>query len=689
MTEIRISSSILGVMLVVLAQQAQASDFGVSGLISVPSARVMNDGFLAATVSTNQVANIFTIAYQATPRLETAFRYSLFNPYDRIESTDRSRDRSYEVKYQFFDERELRPALALGIRDILGTGIWNGEYLVASKRVGLADISLGLGWGRFSQRDRLKNPLAWIIDGFEERRFQRSGGELRTGSFFRGPTGIFGGLQLKLTPTVTLAFERTSDAYLRELERGSLDDNSGFGYGLSWTPHPALSAAISYQNNDYWSLSLRSMGDFKSNASRKYTDIYSSLDEKGASQAPSFLNLDHWYDRLLFDAERTGLRIYGSSYAPGSTDITLEIANDRYAQSGDAIHQALVLSDIHLPQTFRYVELLLLEDELPAATIRYQRRPVSSARLNSRVVSEVSILPPLRKLRRQHSTDFNYPRLQTGADLALRLQLMDPNEPIKHQFYIRGNAGVAFSPSLNLWSSYTVNLTNDFNTKRPSDSVLPRVRSEINRYLTEGENGIDSFYIEHKRSFGGDLLARSYAGIFEDMFGGFGGELLYAPFMKRWALGANIAWVKQREYQKKLSFQNYAVVTGHASAFYASPWYNLDFGFHLGRYLAGDYGYTIEARRTLDNGFSLGAFFTRTNVSAEDFGEGNFDKGLYFRIPFNLLFPFNTRSSYRTVVRSIERDGGRRLEGFAGELWWNRRAVRPDALLRQRSRMLP
>ncbi len=100
----------------------------------------------------------------------------------------------------------------------------------------------------------------------------------------------------------------------------------------------------------------------------------------------------------------------------------------------------------------------------------------------------------------------------------------------------------------------------------------------------------------------------------------------------------------------------------------------------MGRYLAGDRGYTIEARRTFDHGFSIGAFFTRTNVSTEDFGEGSFDKGFYIRVPFAMLLGGNTRGSYKTILRPIERDGGRRLEGFAGELWWDRRAVRFDAL---------
>ena len=52
-----------------------------------------------------------------------------------------------------------------------------------------------------------------------------------------------------------------------------------------------------------------------------------------------------------------------------------------------------------------------------------------------------------------------------------------------------------------------------------------------------------------------------------------------------------------------------------------------------GEYLAGDIGSTIEFSRTFDNGVRFGAFVTRTDVSKRDFGEGSFDKGIFFNIP--------------------------------------------------------
>ena len=110
---------------------------------------------------------------------------------------------------------------------------------------------------------------------------------------------------------------------------------------------------------------------------------------------------------------------------------------------------------------------------------------------------------------------------------------------------------------------------------------------------------------------------------------------------------------------------------------------------HAGRYLAGDNGITIEAKRTFDNGFEIGAFITKTNVSAEEFGEGSFDNGLIFRIPFNYFTSGNTKSAFSTNLRSINRDGGRRLEDFGTTLWNDRRSYRLDALQRTKYRMAP
>jgi hypothetical protein len=85
----------------------------------------------------------------------------------------------------------------------------------------------------------------------------------------------------------------------------------------------------------------------------------------------------------------------------------------------------------------------------------------------------------------------------------------------------------------------------------------------------------------------------------------------------------------------------------------------------------------------------VGLWTTITDVSAEDFGEGSFDKGMFFKIPFDGLFGRNTRGSYSARIRPIQRDGGQRLEDFSANIWWDIRGARYDAFSGLKNRMVP
>ena len=102
-------------------------------------------------------------------------------------------------------------------------------------------------------------------------------------------------------------------------------------------------------------------------------------------------------------------------------------------------------------------------------------------------------------------------------------------------------------------------------------------------------------------------------------------------------------------------------MTGHASAYY-------DFGndfegaVDVGRYLAGDWGTTLRLDRTFANGWRVGAFATVTDVSAGDFGEGSFDKGIQFTFPLSWFTGSPTQKRVDTVIRPLLRDGGAKLD---------------------------
>ena len=198
------------------------------------------------------------------------------------------------------------------------------------------------------------------------------------------------------------------------------------------------------------------------------------------------------------------------------------------------------------------------------------------------------------------------------------------------------------------------------NSNRLSDSVLPRVRTDGVLYDKQGDPALEHLTATYFFRPADDIYGRVTGGYLERMFGGVSGELLWRPANSRLALGAELNYVKQRDYDLQLGFRDYSVVTGHVSAYY-----QMNNGFHaqldVGRYLAGDIGATLSIDREFKNGWKIGAFATLTDVSAEDFGEGSFDKGIKLDIPVSWFL--GTPNTYRlgTVLRPITRDGGARL----------------------------
>ena len=59
-----------------------------------------------------------------------------------------------------------------------------------------------------------------------------------------------------------------------------------------------------------------------------------------------------------------------------------------------------------------------------------------------------------------------------------------------------------------------------------------------------------------------------------------------------------------------------------------------------------DIGYTFEVGRKFHNGIKMSAFFTRTDVPKRLYGEGSFDKGVKFTIPFSFFGNKNSLSNY-------------------------------------------
>jgi hypothetical protein len=195
---------------------------------------------------------------------------------------------------------------------------------------------------------------------------------------------------------------------------------------------------------------------------------------------------------------------------------------------------------------------------------------------------------------------------------------------------------------------------------RVSNSVLPRVRSNSNLYDRDADFAIRYLTLEHFGRPAPDLYSRVTFGYLEEMFAGISAELLWQPVDSRIGFGIEVNHVQQRDFDQLFGLQDYEITTGHASAYFTlANEYNMQ--IDAGRYLAGDWGATLSVDRTFDNGWSVGAFATLTDVSFDDFGEGSFDKGIRLNIPLSWFIGQSTRTEQAFTIRPILRDGGARL----------------------------
>ena len=135
------------------------------------------------------------------------------------------------------------------------------------------------------------------------------------------------------------------------------------------------------------------------------------------------------------------------------------------------------------------------------------------------------------------------------------------------------------------------------------------------------------------------------AGILEEMFNGAGLEYLYYEQDSSYAIGFEIFEVKKRDYEMRFGTIDYKNVTGQLN-FYFRNYKRIPFDAKIsyGEYLAGDEGITIDLSRSFANGTKFGVFASFTDVSTDQFGEGSFDKGIYFNIPvFGNLINYSWR----------------------------------------------
>ncbi len=672
-------------LIVIIPLHGVASDYGTTGLIDIPTARMRFDGDFTSTAAIQSSINAYAVSYQAFPWLEATFRYSgTANAANSAYTGYRYYDRNYEAKIKLWDESYYIPQVAIGIRDLVGTGKFGSEYLVANKKFDNFDFTLGLGWGRLAGNGDFSNPLKQLDASFASRTQDTGvGGEVSYKSFFSGErVGLFGGLSYRFNDLpVTAMVEYNPDQYEWEQSRGGFKPESPISYGLTWHALPGIDITLSHQHGQELGVALQATLSSSAPLPKPRESSFISAVDIPDEELPKGISKKRWYDMLLYDVERSGAFIISANIDKPRRTAEIVIANKDYAYLPDAIDRIHQFAEQHLPAYVQYVEYTIEEQGHLVSNVRMPRVSKSLVKDRATVKDNGYVASAKMPNPRSRKTNFVRDKITTEVSLDNRLMLFDPNNPLAYQFYAKLGTKIELPKRVQLHAAYALDLYNNFEgMNRVSNSVLPHVRSDSLRYMQEGKNGLEYLFLDKRGTLSPDLHYRAYGGVLETMYSGVGGELLYNPYRSRLAFGLSGNWVKQRDYDRSFSHLDYTTTTGFASLYWATPFYNYDAAVHVGQYLAKDVGATFEIRRTFNNGWMVGMWATLTDVPFDQFGEGSFDKGFFFRIPLANIFGSKTKSAITSRIRPIQRDGGARLEGFSGNIWWDIRDARFDVL---------
>ena len=768
---------VLGFSQASYAGEGSAGNFGGVGLLDMPTARFEEDGTVSLGGYHTGETNRLFASWQATPWLETTLSYT-DEQHPQLEL-----DRSLDLKIRLLREGNFIPALAVGFRDMLGSGKYGAEYIVASKRFHDLDFTFGFGWGNLATRGGFYNMFRIFGDGMEQRNANTGSGDIAFGSYFAGKhMSVFAGVQYQ-TPidglSLKMEFSSLDTDNIPHLSH--LKDKSPVNFGLNYQPASWIDLAVGYDYGDRVSFRLVlktnlhrfEISDWSKGRDPVPVHVRESRDASLAEQADT--NMVQTGDKTFERLKALGFRVLSVSQDGeafvfslvreeaadadnlaalgavllaypeavlkfpeeqqkggylqgrrqdelGRTAISLFERSDVYLRerasrrlTDVAANRKLAEATLDVLQENDLAPLSVAIGDYRAEIVKnvgpYAEIPKNAGRtariLTTAMPDPVEIfdivsvdrgleVSRLSLMRREFEKAADYQgspeEILATSEINNSMLVSDEeksaaakasqgafywgllpeivshfgsssNDKFKADLYATLLVRYTFRDGLDVTTEVRQKLVGNLEDISPrADDDVPAVRSDIGRYADRDYPTLKRVQVNYVEDPLPDLYTRLTAGLFESMYGGFGAEILYKRRGSSWAVGGDLAWVKQRDYDQLFDFRDYETLTGHVSLYHENSRYNLSTVLRAGRYLAGDWGATIDISRRFDNGIRIGLFATVTDMSSEDFGDGSFDKGIYMKIPFGLFWYKPSRHDLDVEFRALGRDGGQRLD---------------------------
>ncbi|MGU3813202.1 YjbH domain-containing protein [Vibrio diabolicus] len=674
--------------------QPSQSDFGGVGLMQMPTGRMAPEGEFNFSVTGSDEYLFYNVTLQLMPWLETTIRYTRVHdlPYSSSfpDVDNEYTDKGIDFKFRLWEESEYMPEIALGVRDFAGTGLFDAEFLAATKRysnskLGTFDFTLGMGWGYLGTRDTVTNPFCKASDKFCDRpsEFLSTGGTTNFDRAFKGPAALFGGIEYQ-TLHKPLRFKLEYD---------------GNDYS---TDYPVVQAGVDMSPHTPWNFGVLyriGMADFRLSYERGDTLVAGLTLNTNFNDMPSFWRdtptpevesnqpeelSDVDWERVTEDLDKIAGYQNTRIYVDDST-VTVVGEQKKYRDRTEAHEKAAAVLHNEMP------------DDIDTYAINERSRGLIGeqtiiSKEKYRDFAQVNYITPkiedaTAKASNKPSGESVYDgfeRFDWGFAPKLVQTLGNAEDFYLFSVGLSGNASYWLTDNLEIGGSLYWDWYNNYDkfiyVTPPDGTTVPRVRTMFRAYQNEHAVTMSNLQLTWFQEYSDTMDQQFYAGYLESMFAGVGTEFLYRPQGANWAIGADVNLISQRDPQSYFGvydekWQNvpeygrpFQVIdkgfTGFVSGYYYPQWdflQDLMIQVDVGQFLAGDVGTQINVSKQFKSGVIAGAFASFTDLSADEFGEGSFTKGFYLSIPFDIMTvkPSNNRANFSW--QPLTRDGGQKL----------------------------
>lgn len=620
--------------------QSYSINSGIGGIMT-PSARFANEGVIALNISEYAPLNKLNLIAYPFNWLEASVHYTDINVRRYYPGSKQSyKDKGFSFKIKIIDENAFFPTFSIGFEDIAGTSIFKSEYIVGTKKYGNFDISVGLGFGDFGSRGTIEN---FFRKGDRQKWDFSTGGEINT-DFFKGKSSIFANAIYsipKFRSRLKIEYDGNSYRDNYDLIPGfaRYEPKSRYNFGVETKLSNNFSIGINFikgneiavnflskinissSKNDY-NLKISNSSSYKSRYLKILQDLKESniylqnalIDDRGKIVIIKYVQNSYYNDELVAEQIATYLENTFDFYG-----YKLKII------PGNGAYMSSTLSR-HYDSAIKYTKSLHIDYPF-SPKINY---PVYSFNISPKLLSHIG-----------SPSGFYF----GGIDLSL--------------------SNVIEYKKFQLTSDFGIRVYDNFSglNYNSNPTTLPQVRTNIQEYLKQPKNRFNELTINYFSQANSEHNFLVVAGHLESMFSGTHFEYLFKPTNALFSLGFENSYVVQRKPDGKFdSFLNYRTNVRHINLYFSEPTNRLVFHLSYGKYLAKDKGATFNVSRRFKNGAAIGAFFSITNISSEEFGEGSFDKGVYFKFPINIFNKKeNTKSFSSFIYRPITRDGAAKI----------------------------